>query len=306
MDATALNGDLEAASGVDLRIDAPGANARAADPRLAADPGSAASGVDLRIDAPGANARAADPRLAAGPETAPSTGATAHSGDPRPESLGGTGSPDSGTPRDDVLHTTDEPDSAPPGGDLRITVEPGIPRPRGDQDQPGERPAAAPGACPHRVRVRDLTPGGRVLYMTGLAAVTTAAITQLLALFLGGFLLSIGAEIGGLVPVATGGLLVLGTMLGMIGVFALVGTWRRLHRPEAPIPWLTAAGTLLTLTAAVLIGLWVEVPSLAVLALPTAAITAHLLHLRTALAPRDNCDTDPNLPPRARTWLARP
>ncbi|GAA2268017.1 hypothetical protein GCM10009853_021610 [Glycomyces scopariae] len=192
---------------------------------------------------------------------------------------------------------TDAPDGT---AGPRITVEPGIPRPVGKDDP---APKETFEGCPHRVRVRDLTPGGRILFTTGLLAVLTAGLVQLLALFAGGFLLSIGAEFNGRMPIATGLLLVLGSMLGMIGVFALVGTWRRLHRPEAPIPWLTGAGALLTLAAAVLIGLWLDLPYTALAALPSAAIAAHLVHLRALLAPRETCDTDPELPAPLAEWL---
>ncbi len=215
-------------------------------------------------------------------------------------------------PRDD-LRTDDTRDDLPAddlrANDLHITVEPGIPRPADLHVEPdtADLAGAAPEdfeGCPHRVRVRDLTTGGRVLFAVGLIVIVGAGIVQLLALFLGGFLLSIGAEISGTVPVVNGALLVLGSMLGMIGVFALVGTWRRLHRPEAPIAWLTAAGTLLTCAALFLIGLWVDMPVAAVGALPSGAVAAILIYLRTALAPRETCDTEPALPERARAWLA--
>lgn len=196
-----------------------------------------------------------------------------------------------------------------PRDDLRITVEPGVPRPVHPDDDPTEAPGEGEAAleessCPHRVRVRDLTTGGRLLFTVGLIVIAGAGIVQLLALFLGGFLLSIGAEISGSVPVAYGVLLVLGAMLGMIGVFALVGTWRRLHRPEAPITWLTAAGTLLTAAALLLTGTWVDFPLAAVGALPSGAVAAILIYLRAILAPRETCEDDPALPARALAWLA--
>ncbi|SDL35789.1 hypothetical protein SAMN05216298_3591 [Glycomyces sambucus] len=197
----------------------------------------------------------------------------------------------------DVADGTDTSDGT---AEPRITVEPGIPRPVGKDDP---APKETFEGCPHRVRVRDLTPGGRILFTTGLLAVLTAGLVQLLALFAGGFLLSIGAEFNGRMPIATGLLLVLGSMFGMIGVFALVGTWRRLHRPEAPIPWLTGAGALLTLAAAILIGLWLDLPYAALAALPSAAVAAHLVHLRALLAPRETCDTDPELPAPLAEWL---
>ncbi|GAA1693322.1 hypothetical protein GCM10009830_46430 [Glycomyces endophyticus] len=192
-----------------------------------------------------------------------------------------------------------EHDTTKSSDDLQITVEAGAPRTTGPDEEP---PPETRDGCPHRVRVRDLTPGGRLLYAAALLTIALAGTVQLLALFAGGFLLSIGAEFSR-TALLDGVLLVLGSMLGMIGVFALVGTWRRLHRPEAPIAWLTAAGALLTLAATILIGQWLGLPLLALAALPTAAATAHLLHLRTLLAPRDTCDTHPDLPAPARTWL---
>ncbi|MQM27952.1 hypothetical protein [Glycomyces albidus] len=195
--------------------------------------------------------------------------------------------------------------------DLRITVEPGIPRPVGPHPAGPRTDPAGEAAleessedCRHRVRVRDLTTGGRLLYAAGLLAVAAAGAVQLLALFIGGFLLSIGAEISGTVPVVNGALLVLGAMFGMIGVFALVGTWRRLHRPEAPVAWLAIAGTLLTATALLLTGLWVDMPVAALAALPSGAVAAILVYLRAVLAPRETCDDDPALPARALAWLA--
>jgi hypothetical protein len=185
--------------------------------------------------------------------------------------------------------------------DLRITVEPGVPR---DVDPDDEAPQETFEGCPHRVRLRDLTPAGKLLFTTGLLAAVLAGLVQFLALFAGGFLLSIGAEFSG-TALIDGVLLVLGSMLGMIGVFALFGTWRRLHRPEGPIPWLTAAGTLLTLAATLLIGQWTALPLTALATLPSAAVTAHLIHLRTLLTPRETCDTTPDLPTRALAWLHR-
>jgi hypothetical protein len=114
--------------------------------------------------------------------------------------------------------------------DLRITVEPGVPR---DVDPDDEAPQETFEGCPHRVRLRDLTPAGKLLFTTGLLAAVLAGLIQLLALFAGGFLLSIGAEFSG-TALIDGVLLVLGSMLGMIGVFALFGTWRRV--PKAPSP----------------------------------------------------------------------
>ncbi|MEU5871616.1 hypothetical protein AB0A73_08650 [Glycomyces sp. NPDC047369] len=185
-----------------------------------------------------------------------------------------------------------------------ITVEPGAPRPGTEAARHDSEPEPDPDVCPHRVRVRDLTPGGRALFALGLLAIALAGLVQLAALFAGGFLVSLGAEFAER-ALAEGILLILGSMFGMIGVFALPGTWRRLHRPEAPILWLAAAGTALTAAALLLVGGTAALPWAAAVAAPNLAVTALLAYLRTVLDPRDTCDTHPALPTRSR-YLRRP
>ncbi|MFB9658320.1 hypothetical protein ACFQS3_18950 [Glycomyces mayteni] len=183
-----------------------------------------------------------------------------------------------------------------------ITVEPGAPRPGTEAAEP--EPEPAPDVCLHRVRLRDLTPGGRALAALGLLAALLAGLLQLAALFAGGFLVSIGAEFAER-ALAEGILLILGSMFAMIGVFALPGTWRRLHRPEAPILWLTITGTLLTTAALYLLGETTALPWAAAVALPNLAVAALLAYLRTVLDPRETCDTNPALPTRSR-YLRHP
>lgn len=183
-----------------------------------------------------------------------------------------------------------------------ITVEPGVPRPGTEAADPEPQPG--PDGCPHRARLRDLTPGGRALYALGLLAVAAAGLVQIAALFVGGFLVSIGTEFAERALIE-GVLFILGSMFGLIGVFALPGTWRRLHRPEAPILWLAAAGIALTTTALALLAGPAALPWAAAVAAPNLAVAALLAYLRTVLDPRDTCDTHPALPTRSR-YLRHP
>ncbi|MEU6250975.1 hypothetical protein [Glycomyces sp. NPDC047010] len=193
---------------------------------------------------------------------------------------------------------------APEGAIGEITVEPGTPGPGTEAAQPDPEPEPGPDLCLHRVRLRDLTPGGRALVALGLLAIVLAGLVQLAALFAGGIFVTLGADFDER-ALAQGILFILGSMFGMIGVLALPGTWRRLHRPEAPILWLTVAGALLTVAAFYLIGHTAALPWAAAAVAPNLAVAALLAYLRTVLDPRETCDTNPALPNRSR-YLRHP
>ncbi|MCD0442566.1 hypothetical protein LO763_02870 [Glycomyces sp. A-F 0318] len=192
-----------------------------------------------------------------------------------------------------------------PGDELRITVEAADPRsgarPNAVDPTP-EHPARTP-PCPHRVRLRDLGPTGRLLCAGGLLVLTAAWPVQIIGLFIGGFLLSLGAGFAGHFPITTGLALLLGAMLTSVGVFAVHLTWKRPHRPDPVMLWLSTAGAVLTLFGTVLLGRWFDWHWAAVFTVPSALVAALLWHLRTLLDDRDDCETEPDLPPRAKALL---
>jgi hypothetical protein len=191
-----------------------------------------------------------------------------------------------------------------PGGELRITVEAEAP-------VLGARPDAAPPAseetaqppCPHRVRARDLGPTGRLLYTGALLVLIAAWPVQIIGLFIGGFLLSLGAGFAGHFPITAGLALLLGAMLTTVGVFAIGLTWKRPHRPDPVMLWLSTTGVLPTLFGTTLLGTWMDWHWAPVFTVPSALVAALLWYLRTLLGDREDCDTEPGLPPRATAFL---
>lgn len=194
---------------------------------------------------------------------------------------------------------------AAPGGELRITVEAETPvldaRPNAAPPVP-EHTGQPP--CPHRVRARDLGPTGRLLYTGALLVLVIAWPVQLIGLFIGGFLLSLGMSFIGHFPVTVGLALLLGVMLTMVGVFAISLTWRRLHRPDPVMLWLSTAGVILTLFGTALLGSWMDWYWASVFTIPSALVAALLWYLRTLLGDRRDCGTEPDLPPRATAFLS--
>lgn len=190
-----------------------------------------------------------------------------------------------------------------PGDEHRITVEAADPLRGVRADTPAPEPAERTPPCPHRVRLRDLGPTGRLLYTGGLIVLTAAWPVQILELFIGGFLLSLGAGFAGHFPVTAGLALLLGAMLTTTGVFAVHLTWKRPHRPDTAMLWLSTAGAVLTLFGTALLGRWLDWHWAAAFTAPSALVAALLWHLRTLLDDRDECDTRPDLPPRAAALL---
>ncbi|SDD51078.1 hypothetical protein [Glycomyces harbinensis] len=191
-----------------------------------------------------------------------------------------------------------------PGDEFRITVEAGDPL-------LDARPNAAPATsepepvpqCPHRVRVRDLNSTGRLLYAGGMFALVLAWPVLIVGLFIGGFLLSLGAGFAGHFPITAGLALLLGAMLTTVGVFAVNLTWKRPHRPDPVMLWLSTAGVLLTLFGTSALGRWMDWHWAPAFTIPSALIAALLWYLRTLLDDRNDCEAEPDLPPQAERFL---
>lgn len=184
-----------------------------------------------------------------------------------------------------------------------ITVEPAPFEPGAGED-PGwahgrlaaSYRAVAPGACPHRVRVRDLKGHMQFVFLVVVLLVYGSGLLSLGSLLFGGVMVGMSVGEADAVMLLVGSVMATLAAALVFGFVACVRVWRGLHQPGLAVCVLSTVAPPLILLFVAMLAFGGGLPWLMLLVVPPVAPMIALWYFRAVLYPRETCAGHPRLP----------